>query len=71
MLVLVAGNAVAETDDWESALAEMRERAVRMVEGAKILGNKQDLGSTEKTIKDGHRMMMEAEKVTARIRRRP
>jgi hypothetical protein len=74
--VLVAGaftsfcrNALAEMKDWESGLANMRKGAVQMIEGAKMLREKKDLGSAEKMIKDGHRMMMESEKATALIQK--
>jgi hypothetical protein len=49
-------------DSWDSALAKMRKGATQMIEGAKMLRDKNDLGWSEKTIRDGHRMMMEAEK---------
>jgi hypothetical protein len=69
ILILAPQNAVAEMNGWESALAKMQKGALQMIEGAKMLRDKKDLGSAEKTIKDGHRMMMEAEKATARIQK--
>jgi hypothetical protein len=69
ILILISQSAVAEMSGWESALAKMRNGAVQMIEGGKMLQDKKDFGSAEKTIKDGHRMMMEAEKATAQIQK--
>jgi hypothetical protein len=68
-LILTATKAVAETNGWESALEKMRKGAAQMIEGARMLRDNKDLGSAERTIKDGHRMMMEAEKATAQIQK--
>jgi hypothetical protein len=69
ILILISQSSVAETNGWESALAKMRKGAVQMIDGAKMLRDKKDLGSAEKTIKDGHRMMMESEKATAQMQK--
>lgn len=76
MAILVAGVltqlcplANSEADNWESAVAMMKKGANEMVEGRKMMQQKKDLGSVEKKIKDGHRMMMEAEKAAARIQK--
>jgi hypothetical protein len=52
----------AESPDWKSALATMKKGANEMIEGRKLMQQKKDPGSAEKVIKDGHRMMMNAEK---------
>jgi hypothetical protein len=69
LLIMDSQIAIAETDTWDSALTKMRKGSVQMIEGAKMLRDKKDLGSAEKTIKHGHRMMMEAEKATAQIQK--
>jgi hypothetical protein len=69
ILILLSQDAVAEMSTWESALAKMQKGAAQMIEGAKVLRDKKDLGSAEKTIKDGHRMMMEAEKAAAQAQK--
>ncbi len=61
--------AVAEMNNWESNVAKMTQGANLMIEGRKKLEEKKDLGSAEKTIKDGHRMMMESEKAAAQIQK--
>ncbi len=55
-------HANAEFNNWEGAVTMMKKGADQMVESRKIMQQKKDLGSVEKRIKDGHRMMMEAEK---------
>jgi hypothetical protein len=52
----------AESLDWESSIATMKKGANEMIEGRKLMQQKKDPGSAEKRIKDGHRMMMNAEK---------
>jgi hypothetical protein len=52
----------AESLDWESSVATMKKGANEMIEGRKVMQQKKDAGSAEKMIKDGHRMMMNAEK---------
>lgn len=74
--VLVAGilvqpchHTLADMSNWESAVTMMKKGANQMVEGRRIMQQKKDLGSVEKRIKDGHRMMMEAEKAAAQIQK--
>jgi hypothetical protein len=52
----------AESLDWESAVATMKKGANEMIEGRKLMQQKKDPASAEKMIKDGHRVMMNAEK---------
>ena len=61
--------AIAESGNWESAVSMMKKGADQMVEGRQIMQQKKDLGSAERMIKDGHRMMMEAEKAVAQIQK--
>jgi hypothetical protein len=69
ILSLICQSAIADMNGWESALAFMRQGADRMIEGRKMLQDKKDSGSGEKAIKDGHRMMMQAEKTVAQIQK--
>jgi hypothetical protein len=69
IFLLVPQNASTEMNGWESTLAKMRKGAAQMIEGEKMLRDKTDLASAEKAIRDGHRMMMEAEKATAQIQK--
>jgi hypothetical protein len=52
---------------WEPALGLMRKGADRMIEGRKMMQQKNASGSGENVIKDGHRTMMQAEKTVAQI----
>jgi hypothetical protein len=52
----------AESPERESAITAMKKGAQQMIEGGKLLQQKRDPSSAEKMIKDGHRMMMNAEK---------
>jgi hypothetical protein len=61
--------ALAQTESWEAGLTLMKHGAVRMIEGGKMMQDKTDAGSAEKTIKEGHRMMMEAERTVAKIQK--
>ena len=61
--------AIAESGNWETAVSMMKKGADQMVEGRRILQQKKDQGSAEKMIKDGHRMMMAAEKAVAQIQK--
>jgi hypothetical protein len=62
-------SANAESNNWEAAVTMMKKGADQMVEGRRIMQQKKDLGSVEKRIKDGHRMMMEAERTAAQIQK--
>jgi len=59
----------AELKNWESALEMMKKGADQMIEGRKMLQQKKDSNSAEQRVKDGHRMMMEAEKAATRIQK--
>jgi hypothetical protein len=61
--------AVADMNEWDSSLAMMKRGDNLMIDGRKTMQEKKDLGSAEKMIKDGHRMMMESEKATAQIQK--
>jgi hypothetical protein len=66
-VVFLCQQAAADMKDWESSLETMKQGANLMIEGRKTMQEKKDLGSAEKVIKDGHRMMMQAEREAARI----
>lgn len=71
--------AVADTNQTESVTTEMSEPkrsaavlsmkrgAQMMIEGRKMIEQKGDLASAEGKIKDGHRMMMDAEKTVIKV----
>jgi hypothetical protein len=74
IVLLMAGGAVlffqpvlADMKDWESSMTAIKQGANLMIEGRQTMQEKKDLGSGEKVIKDGHRMMMQAEREAARI----
>ena len=62
MLFQLGSNVSAQSPDWESAVMKMKNGADKMIEGGKLMQQKKDLGSADKMVKDGHRMMMDAEK---------
>jgi hypothetical protein len=61
--------AFALTESWEAEVASMKQGAVRMIEGVKMMREKKNEGSADKTMKEGHRMMMEAERTLAKIQK--
>ncbi len=69
ILIQLCQPCLAEINEWESNVATMKRGANLMIEAGKTMQGKKDLGSSEKMIKDGHRMMMEAEKAAARIQK--